>query len=235
MNRTNTIAELYPCIQGEGKRVGVPSILIRLMGCNLRCHWCDTRFTSWEPEAAAYGVDAILPLLDAHPYIDEVILTGGEPTLSPDFEAIVRLCKSRGKQVTVETNGTHPIDPALLGLIDLASLSPKLANSTPLDHARLAEMHEKRRIRLDVLRSWMRHSLDYQLKFVVSDEADLQEIKGLMEQLQADRSHIYLMPEGTTHQQLHPKRIWLADRCIREGFRYCERIHVVIYGDQRGV
>src|ERR1022692_2538307 len=60
------IAELFYSIQGEGSLVGVPSVFIRTSGCNLRCAWCDTPYTSWRPEGAEMPLDQIVEQVKAH-------------------------------------------------------------------------------------------------------------------------------------------------------------------------
>src|ERR1039458_8762035 len=61
------IAELFYSIQGEGSLVGVPSVFIRTSGCNLRCAWCDTPYTSWQPEGTDLELNQILDEVAAHP------------------------------------------------------------------------------------------------------------------------------------------------------------------------
>lgn len=228
------ICEIYPCLQGEGSRAGTPSILIRTSGCNLRCRWCDTPYTSWQPEKGKYTMEDVLSLINANRQIEDVIITGGEPALCPDLNGIIDLCMDKGKRITLETNATRLIAENRMKAVDLVSLSPKLSNSSPVEKA-AALRHNADRIHLPVIRKWIESAANYQLKFVMSSPEDIREIKTLTKELGIDGRNIYLMPEGRTENELKQKRLWLADLCIREGFHYCERLHVIIYGDKRGV
>ena len=122
------IAELFYSIQGEGKLVGVPSVFVRASGCNLRCAWCDTPYASWDPEGDELSVEKIVEQVAGHP-AKHVVLTGGEPMIMPDVVPLAAALRSRGYHITVETAATVYKDIA----VDLASLSPKLANSTPTE------------------------------------------------------------------------------------------------------
>ncbi len=228
------ICEIYPCLQGEGSRAGTPSILIRTLGCNLRCRWCDTPYTSWQLEKGKYNTGDVLSIINTNPHIEEIIITGGEPTLCPDLDEIIDLCIEKEKKITLETNGTRLIAENLMKSIDLVSLSPKLSNSSPSDNA-TALRHNADRIHLPIIQKWIELSTNYQLKFVVSTPEDIREIKILKGELDLNRSNIYLMPEGRTENELQQKRQWLADLCIKEGFHYGERLHIIIYGNKRGV
>lgn len=230
----SSICEIYPCIQGEGSRAGVPSILIRTLGCNLRCQWCDTPYTSWELEKGSFLLSDLSTILDANAQIEEVILTGGEPTICPDLETIINTCTEKGKKITLETNGTRLIPEHLMRKIDLVSLSPKLSNSTP-ENLKIAHRHDNDRIHFGILRQWISKAANYQLKFVVKSLQDMEEIRTIITHLSPSKRNIYLMPEGRTETELEKKRQWLADLCIREGLCYGERLHIVIYGDKRGV
>jgi 7-carboxy-7-deazaguanine synthase len=221
------IAELFYSLQGEGTLVGVPSFFIRTSGCNLRCSWCDTPYTSWRPEGTEFTLQQILDEVNAHP-ARHVVVTGGEPMIAPEILPLTERLRAAGKHITIETAGTvfQPV------ACDLMSISPKLANSTP--EGSWAERHERLRIQPDVLGELMRR-YEYQLKFVILRPEDLAEVRQLAELLAADRERIVLMPEGTEPQTLRDRALWLAEICKQEGFRFSPRLHVDLYGNRRGV
>src|SRR5688572_27987629 len=123
------ISELFYSIQGEGKLIGVPSVFVRASGCNLRCTWCDTPYASWDPDGEEIAVDEIVRRVAQHE-ASHVVVTGGEPMIMPDVVELCDALKSHGHHVTIETAATV-YKPAIK--LDLASLSPKLSNSTPSD------------------------------------------------------------------------------------------------------
>ena len=85
-----------------------------------------------------------------------------------------------------------------------------------------------------VLRELMRRYA-YQLKFVVERPQDLDEIRALIEQLDAPRERVILMPEGIDAERLHERSVWLAEICKEEGLRFSPRLQVDLWGNQRGV
>ena len=222
------IAELFYSLQGEGALLGVPSVFVRTSGCNLRCSWCDTPYTSWRPEGADLTLDQIVDEVAAHP-ARHVVVTGGEPMIAPDIIALTERLRARGLHITIETAGTV-FEPVAC---DLLSISPKLANSTPED-PRFSRQHERLRIQPDVLRELMAR-YPYQLKFVIAQPADLDEVRTLVDSLAADRERVILMPEGVDSAILRERALWLADICKEEGFRFSPRLHVDLWGDRRGV
>ncbi len=234
------ISEIFHSIQGEGSLTGVPSVFVRTSGCNLRCAWCDTPYASWQPEGPEQSVDAIcaavLRLGSRH-----VVLTGGEPMIAKDLRALAARLKVAGRHVTIETAGT--IAPAGIAF-DLASLSPKLANSTPADDdprgTGWRERHERLRHRPGIAREWIEAATagggDYQLKFVVTAESDLAEIENLLGEIgpAVERSRVFLMPEGVTLEALRARSAWLVRACMERGFRYAHRLHIELFGNTRG-
>jgi 7-carboxy-7-deazaguanine synthase len=163
----------------------------------------------------------------AHP-ARHVVVTGGEPMILPDIVPLTSRLRALGLHITVETAGTvyRPVE------CDLMSISPKLSNSTP--EGPWAAQHDRLRIQPDTLLELMRR-YPYQLKFVIEKQADLAEVCELLETLHADRERVILMPEGTDAARLRERAQWLAEICKQEGFRFSPRLHVDLYGNQRGV
>jgi len=226
------IAEIFHSIQGEGLLAGVPSIFIRTSGCNLRCDWCDTPYASWKPEGPEMSVEEILKKLTEW-NCDHVVLTGGEPMIAPDLPELATALKKQKKHITIETAGT--ITPKGIPC-DLASLSPKLSNSTPSPERdpAWAKKHEATRLQPELISDWIR-KYPFQLKFVVSSENDLVEIKNLLSCLPPVPSdRILLMPEGIDVKALSTRSPWLVDICKREGFRFCPRLQIELFGHTRG-
>src|SRR5580704_8413965 len=126
--------------------LGTPSVFVRTSGCNLRCVWCDTPYTSWRPEGDELSLDQILARVDTHAQARHVVVTGGEPLIAPEIVELTRRLRERGLHITVETAGTVYKAVAC----DLMSISPKLAHSTP--EGEWAATHERLRIQLDALR-----------------------------------------------------------------------------------
>ena len=226
------ISELFYSIQGEGKLVGVPSVFVRASGCNLRCTWCDTPYASWQPEGDDVAVGDIVRRVLAHG-ARHVVVTGGEPMIMPDVVDLCDALKAAGCHLTMETAATvyQPVK------IDLASLSPKLSNSTPWDRdgGRFAAAHERQRIKVPVIQQFIDSAPAFQLKFVASGEADIEELQSLLARLKHwEPSDVLLMPEGTDQPTLDARTDWLTDVCKRTGFRFCPRLHITLYGNTRG-
>jgi len=225
------IAESFFSIQGEGRLAGVPSAFVRTSGCNLRCSFCDTEYTSWHPQGEQFTIVQIVERLAAFP-TKYVVVTGGEPMLAPEIVDLCTRLRERGYHITIETAATvyRPV------ACDLASLSPKLSNSTPWQRegGRWALRHERTRLQPAVIRSFMEKG-DYQLKFVIERPEDVNEVQALLDLLpKADRDKVLLMPQGVTREELAIRGPWLAQGWQQQAFRYCPRLHIELYGNTRG-
>lgn len=233
MKDTLRIVERFVSIQGEGSLVGVPSSFVRISGCNLRCVWCDTPNSSWQPEGVRETVGDLIAWCGQGPR--HVVVTGGEPLL---FAATAELChglRKAGHHVTVETAGTVWCE----GIVaDLMSVSPKLRHSTP--RGRAGRLHEQGRYNREVLRRLV-CSFDYQLKFCVRTDSaqalsdDLHEIEDTLAALDVkNRTRVFLVPEGTDAERLREGYRRLVDVCRTTGMRLGLRLHIDLFGHTPG-
>ncbi|MCE5186972.1 MAG: 7-carboxy-7-deazaguanine synthase QueE [Planctomycetaceae bacterium] len=223
------VNELFYSLQGEGSLAGVPSVFIRLAGCPLRCKWCDTKY-AWDFAAGTeMSPDQLMQQIKDHP-TRYVVLTGGEPLLSADLAPLTCLLHQHGCHVTVETSGIKcPTDL----MADLVSISPKLANSAPLD-GDTAKQHGLARFDPASLQCLI-ETYPYQLKFVVDVPADLDEIAECLGQLpEVDPYKVYLMPQAVRLEEYLQKSRWLADFCLQTGFSFSPRLQVMLWDNQRG-
>ena len=225
------ISEVFFSIQGEGILAGTPSSFVRTTGCNLRCTWCDTPYTSWQPEGEDRMLVSILDEVRQNAGT-HVVVTGGEPMLTEDVVLLTKRLKEIGQHITIETAGTvyQPVT------CDLMSISPKLANSTPHERegGRWAAQHDRLRYQPDVLRRLIAE-FPYQLKFVVQTHEDLPEIQKIIKEIGAAPSRVVLMPEGTDAATLRERGVWVAEICRREHFHFSPRLHIDLWGNRRGV
>jgi 7-carboxy-7-deazaguanine synthase len=221
------ISEIFYSIQGEGSLAGIPSVFVRTSGCNLRCTWCDTPYTSWNPEGRDISVDEIRKQVQSHG-ASHVVVTGGEPMIADEIVELTRQLKAAGLHITIETAGTVSKEVAC----DLMSISPKLANSTPA--GRWSGQHDRLRYQPEVLKKLIQQ-YEHQLKFVVSSPEDLAEIEAIVAETGADRNRVLLMAEGVDAAVIRERAQWIAEICKREGFRYSPRLHIDLWGDRRGV
>jgi 7-carboxy-7-deazaguanine synthase len=225
------ISEIFYSIQGEGLLAGVPSVFVRTSGCNLRCVWCDTPYTSWAPEGEELTLDEIGERV-AQFACGHVVVTGGEPMIAPEIVALTGRLRETGVHITIETAGTVYAPVAC----DLMSISPKLENSTPFsrEDGRWAAHHNRLRYRPDVLRRLI-GEYPYQLKFVVSKPDDLEEIQKICQAIGAQQSRVLLMPEGVDREVLRERGLWIAEICKQRGYRYGPRLHIELWGNKRGL
>jgi 7-carboxy-7-deazaguanine synthase len=225
------IAEIYKSRQGEGRLTGTESVFVRASGCNLRCWFCDTPYTSWEPEGDDLSVEEVIRQVEKHD-CDHVVITGGEPMLFSELIPLTRQLRAACRHITIETAGTLylPVE------CDLMSISPKLANSTPAADRdeRWHRRHEHSRHVPEVIRALVRE-YDYQMKFVVESRGDCADVeKYLADFPEIDRRRVMLMPQGIDRATLARHETWLRPYCEELRLAFCARKQIEWYGHRRG-
>ncbi|AKA73964.1 7-carboxy-7-deazaguanine synthase QueE [Saccharolobus solfataricus] len=168
------VIEIFTSIQGEGEVIGIPSNFIRLATCNLRCVWCDTKY-SWEI-GTEMSIDEIIAKLDKK--IKTTTITGGEPLLQ-NILPLAKELKSIGHKIVVETNGTIKPSEELRKIIDIFSVSPKLSNSG-------------HKLKYDFADDWATY-----YKFViVYPNKDIDEVVKFVESQSINPRKVILQPDG---------------------------------------
>ena len=230
-DRTVSVSETFTSRQGEGKLTGTPSCFIRTNGCNLRCWFCDTPYASWYPSGQPQPIDSLVQQC-RESGLRHVVLTGGEPLMQASATAIVQQLIEADLHVTIETAGTIDKPTAC----DLLSLSPKLESSAPdaAAHPRWHHLHQQRRMPLDIMRRLIDAAKDFQVKFVVSGADQFAEITACVEALAVDARDVFIMPQGTSIQELDAAAEWLAPWTESRGYHYCDRMQIRWYGNRRG-
>ena len=256
-------SETFYSLQGEGTFVGKPSVFFRMSGCPLRCVWCDTPYTSWNPEKNQLDRDTAVNDILRQAYDNHcahIVITGGEPFAQK--KALASVCdelKEHQGWWTSLDEYEYAIEPYITietaGIIfkqvdaDLISISPKLSNSTPTEDEKWADKHDRSRINQKVILRFLEEYV-CQLKFVVDQPQDVEEIEDLLEDLaynpllkpkyanrvkRVEGANVMLMPQGKTADEVQGKSAWLAEVCKDKGYVFSPRLHVDIWGDQRGV
>jgi 7-carboxy-7-deazaguanine synthase len=223
------VSEVFgPTFQGEGPSLGRRAGFVRLGRCNLDCTWCDTPYTwDWENYDPAVElrrtpvVDVVAQLEQMVP--DLVVITGGEPLLQQrGLVPLLTACADRGWPVEVETNGSLAPRPELVALVRQWNVSPKLANSG---------VSPEKRLRADALAA-LSGTGNAVFKFVAVTVEDLDEIATLVDA--HDLSPVWIMPEGTDPEALVARAKELAGPVLSRGWNFTPRLHVLLWGDERG-
>lgn len=226
---TLVVSEVFgPTLQGEGPTAGRRAAFVRLGRCNLDCSWCDTPFTwNWaryDPavELSEGTIDDIVDQVSAMG-VDRVVVTGGEPLLQQRrLLPLLREAETRGWDVEVETNGTLAPSADTARLVSAFNVSPKLAHS--------GVAHE-RAVVPDALVALMATGKGV-FKFVVTGPGDLDEVAEIVDA--HELGPVWIMPEGTTADAVVGGAGAVADAVVERGWNLSSRLHVLLWGDERG-
>jgi len=163
------ISELFYSIQGESTRAGLPCLFVRLAGCNLRCAYCDARYT-WEEAGTSMEWPDILAWIERSPGV-MVEITGGEPLLQAGTLSLMQALIDAGRTVLLETNGSLPLGdvPDQVGIImDVKCPGSGMAAHNLPDN--LALLKERRQ-----------RGCQDEIKLVLSSEADFHWARKMVE------------------------------------------------------
>lgn len=251
------INEIFgPTIQGEGRLVGTPSVFIRFGKCNFKCVGfnveyetpsgikkcaCDTYYAvdpefkeSWTKyktyDEIVNEVDKLTNLYD-YDYKMDIVITGGEPLLywnKKEFQNLLKHYINNGHQVTIETNASLNLNfTEEYQKKILFSMSVKLSNSLePL----------KKRVNYETLEKVLTNTKDSYLKFVINKDfmqKAQEEIKTILSNI--PRCEVYLMPMGDDAKTINENDEAVINMAIKNGFKYCDRLHIRVWNNKRGV
>ena len=250
------IMEYFYSIQGEGSRVGHPSVFIRLSGCNFKCvgfgvkyktptgeekYGCDSYYAvdtafknTWNKytwDTLVTNIANIIPFTNKENKVD-IVITGGEPLIwwdNNNFQSLLSYYITRGHKVTIETNSSININFTKDYQKDiLFSMSTKLSNS--------GEKKQKR-INIENITNIIENTKDSYLKFVIDKETSPHTIVEINDILEKIRCYvpIYLMPKGDTVETLTKNAKHVIELCIKNNFLYSDRIHIRIWDNTIGV
>ena len=221
MDASYQVSEVFLSLQGEGPSAGTPAHFIRLQGCDVGCHWCDTKY-SWDASGGdSLEPDAIWAHARALGESQLLVVTGGEPLEHAGTARLLEQGLEQWPRVEVETSGVAP--PPLHHERLFYNVSPKLPSATP----RWADTWRH-------VGAWVaeKHAT---FKIVVGDPPDLDDARRLVAQHRLPKARVMLMPEGMTDEALRARARELAAACTRDGFRMSPRLHIWMWGARRGV
>lgn len=207
------ISEIFFSLQGEGVLIGMPTTFVRTVGCNLDCSWCDTRYArEGGKDMAAEEISAAVDGYGA-PFVS---LTGGEPLIQKDIYQLIDMLLDDGYHITIETNGSLPLDRLPSSEELMISMDLKCPSSGMSAH----NLYDN----LGFL------SLRDQLKFVIADRIDYLFAKKVLSE-QDINAPVIMTPAGGT--DLLPLAGWVLEDKL--WVRVLPQLHKIIWGERRGV
>lgn len=231
------ISEVFgPTWQGEGRSLGRRCAFIRVSRCNLACSWCDTPYTwDWEGQnGVAYkpseeqfdgDVEELYEQVVAMG-VDMVVITGGEPMVQQrSLRPLLEKFDEAAIRVEVETNGTLTPLADFDRFVDQYNVSPKLSNS---------HQSEDKRIVPDALIA-LNETGKASFKFVVTCPDDMNEIDDIIGRCDIHPSDVWIMGEGRSAEAIDEHAQTVVLDALERGFNMTTRLHVLLWGDRRGV
>lgn len=268
LNKKLPIVELYSAVQAEGSRAGYPTIVVRTTGCTHRCYFgeggfCDSWYTSWNPEKGQYTMNDVIEIYKNNPHIKEMMLTGGSPTMHMSLiNELNNFCISNNIILTIETEGSIPIE--VDKKVNLISISPKFSNSIPKMGTfspdgkevtqQTIDQHNKFRKNIPSIARSIINNLDFHIKPVIDkDLLIFEEVEQFLHDLAAElvTNHLtestqddifdllklktWLMPAGATREALLESYGPVMNLARDKGYKFTGRPHVIAFDDKRYV
>jgi 7-carboxy-7-deazaguanine synthase len=214
------VNEIFLSIQGEGVLIGLPTIFIRLTGCNLDCKWCDTKYARTEGSELTTS-EVMAEIKSKYGSCKLVCLTGGEPLIQKDSSSeLLKSLIDEGYNILLETNGSVDLKP-FSEIIE----NPSVMNSIDVKMPSSGEHVSFKIENLTLLDRWDT------LKFVLADEDDYNYAKTFLDKYKPDTNIIFTVVGGTDLR-------WLVEKVTEDGLevRVLPQLHKIIWHpDARGV
>jgi organic radical activating enzyme len=221
VDATLRVSEIFHSIQGEGPSAGTPAHFVRLQGCSVGCHWCDTKY-SWDAGAGReIPAGRIWAEVRGLGEASLLVVTGGEPLEHAGLERLLEQGLELWPRVEVETSGIAP--PLLSHPRLFYNVSPKLPSATPTWAATWRASA-----------AWVAEP-NATFKIVVGDPPDPDDAVRLIAEHRIPTDRVMLMPEGLSDERVRAHAQGLAALCRERGFRLSPRLHVWLWGAKRGV
>lgn len=211
------VTEIFCSLQGEGREIGLPTVFVRLTGCNLRCVWCDTEYSFTGGEWMA--LNDVVSAVQAFPGVRHVCLTGGEPLLQKDHQVLLSALVALGYRIVLETSGSRPLEGAHFDdhvCISMDIKCPGSGEAESMLWENLAKLGHKD-----------------QLKFVIADERDYDYAKGILAgRAKGSPAEVTFQPVGGGLDGV----LKIAGWARRDGLhvRVLPQLHKLLWGDAPG-
>lgn len=207
------ISEIFLSLQGEADAVGWPTVFVRLTGCPLRCHYCDTTYAFTGGEWME--IDAILKQVagfDAR----HVCVTGGEPLAQKGcLELLRRLC-DEGYEVSLETSGA----------LDIARVDPRVSRVMDIKTPLSGEASKNRYENIGHL------SPHDQVKLVIGNRDDYEWARAVLEKYQLNQRCTVLFSPAFGTIEARQLAEWILED--RLDVRFQMQLHKILWGDEPG-
>lgn len=206
--------------------MGEPAVFVRTFGCNLRCSWCDTKYSYDSNRYVEMSTKEIVNEILKYPQCKHIVVTGGEPLLNmQDMKDLVQWLGSYF--IEIETNGTIQPSSYLKEKVSQFNVSPKLKSS--LQPEKLEKTRKDFRIDFFPLEK------SY-FKFVLSTEEDEEELwEYLKEADKKLKERFLIMPNGASREIYLENAKKAVEFCKKYNLRFSPREHIVIFDTKRGV